>query len=442
MTSRLLRRGLAAAALLAAGEAAAEGPPRVHAIEGARIVVAPGRLVESGTVVMRDGILTAVGSEASAPADARLWDGRGLTVYPGLIDAYSPRAPQAAGEDAGPLVTPERDATALASDAALNKKLRDAGFTTALVAPKAGVLRGKAALVNLGEGELRENLLRREVALTAAFDTAAGEGGVYPASLMGAVALFRQAMLDASWYATAHAAFGRDPGQQRPPVEASLEALQPAVTGALPVLFETRNALDGLRAARVLRELGLSAWLVGRGDEYRWLDELRATGLPWILSLDFPADPTPGEEDDLSLGLEDLRHWDRAPDNPRALLEAGLTVAFTSFRLADPGKLHANLAKAIARGLEPQAALAALTTTPASLLGIADRAGTLEPGKMANLVVVEGELFVDRPRIREVWIDGRRYEVEKTKPPEVDAESPQGPARLTATRTAKPEPSP
>jgi hypothetical protein len=179
----------------------------------------------------------------------------------------------------------------------------------------------------------------------------------------------------------------------------------------MPILFEARDALDALRAARVCAELGLASWLVGKGDEYKWTEEVAATRLPILLPLDFPDDPAPGEGDDLSLSLAALRHWDRAPDNPRAL---------TSFRLGNPAKLHAQLAKAIARGLAPEEALAALTTTPAALLGIADRAGTIEPGKMANLVVVEGDLFVDKPKIREVWIDGRRYEVKASEPAEVD----------------------
>ena len=126
------------------------------------------------------------------------------------------------------------------------------------------------------------------------------------------------------------------------------------------------------------------------------------------------------DEDDLTVTLADLRHWDEAPANPRRLLDAGLTVAFTSHGLAEPKTLHANLARALERGLTADEALAALTTTPARLLGIADRAGTVSAGKMANLVVVEGELFTDETRVREVWIDGRHYEVKEVQPPEVE----------------------
>ncbi len=120
------------------------------------------------------------------------------------------------------------------------------------------------------------------------------------------------------------------------------------------------------------------------------------------------------------MDLDDLRHWDEAPSNPQRLLAAGLTVALTTHGLAEPKQLHANLARAIEAGLTADQALAALTTTPAALLGIADRAGTVSAGKMANLVVVDGELFTKETKVREVWIDGRRYEVKESKPPEVE----------------------
>jgi hypothetical protein len=160
--------------------------------------------------------------------------------------------------------------------------------------------------------------------------------------------------------------------------------------------------------------------VVGNGEEYKWLEQIAAAGLPHLLPVGFPEPPDAPDEDDLTVTLADLRHWDEAPDNPRRLLDAGLTVAFTSHGLAEAKTLHAKLARARDRGLSADEALAALTTTPARLLGIADRAGTVSPGKMANLVVVEGDLFTDETRIRELWIDGRHYEVKEVLPPEVE----------------------
>ncbi len=432
MRKPLISSLVVVATLLPLHGAQAAGPPRAHAIENVRIVVAPGRVIDSGTVVIRNGLIEAAGTAVATPADARVWDGEGLTVYPGLIESYSRRSwpqpeadpdsadatpqPPADGHD-NVLVQPQRDLTPFAADEARARKLRAAGFTTALAVPGDGLLRGEAVLLNLGEGDLRHNLLRRHVAQAAAFAT--HPGGDYPNSLMGSVALFRQTMLDAAWYSEAQAAFSANPRQERPAFNSALAALAPVVAGGHPLLFETDDVTDTLRAARLLGEFKLNAILIGNGEEYRRLEAVKATGLPHILPISFPAAPMVKADDDLSVDLSTLRHWDRAPDNPAQLLATGLTVAFSTHGLSDPAKIYGHLAKSIERGLSADAALAALTTAPAKMLGIADRAGTVEAGKMANLVVVEGDLLVDKPKIRAVWIDGRRLEIKETKPPEV-----------------------
>lgn len=411
---------------------AAAGPPAVHAITGVRIVVAPGKVVESGTVVVRDGVIAAAGADAQAPADARIWDGEGLTVYPGLIEPFATLAwPEPEGDDEGaaaadaagaghpnPLVTPERDMALHAWDQPTVEKLRRAGFTTALVAPSRGLFRGQGALLNLGDGGAGENLLARRVVSVAAFETD-GEGS-YPVSEMGAAALMRQVLMDAAWYRNARRVYARNPAQERPPLSTSFEALEGVVAGTEPLVLEAEDLEETLLAARIARELGFAAWVVASGEEYRRLDDVRALDLPMILPLRLPAKPVVSDEEDLAVSLEELVHWKAAPENPVRLLDAGLTVAFSTHGLSDPGKVYENLAAILERGLAPEQALAALTTTPARLLGIDDRAGTVEAGKMANLVVVEGDLLVEKPKIREVWVDGRRYELREIKPPEVN----------------------
>lgn len=400
--------------------------PQVHALTGVRIVVSPGRTVESGTVVLRDGVIGAVGAAVEPPPDARVWEREGLTVYPGLIEPYAVRPWPEREEGAEPqglhpnrLVRPQREMARFAWEAGWTSRLREAGFTTALVAPGDGVFRGRSALLNLGEEGLPGNLLRERVAHHAAFESGSFGGG-YPTSLMGAIALFRQTLLDARWYEEAHAAYARNPAQTRPDHVDGLEILAAVARGREPIVLESSDLLATLRIHGLARELGLDVWVVGNGEEYRRLEAIRRSGLTHLLPVDFPEPPAVGEEDDLQVGLEDLRHWDRAPDNPRLLLAAGLTVALTTHRLDQPRDLHARVARAIERGLSREDALAAVTTTPARLLGIADRAGTVEPGKMANLVVVDGDLLVDKPEIREVWIDGRRYKVRDSDPPTVE----------------------
>ncbi len=419
-----------ATGLAAAPAALAAKPPRVHALVGARIVVAPGKVIESGTVVLREGLIVAVGAGVQAPPDARVQDAKGLTIFPGLIESYSSRPwPMAKEKDAAPqdglpnpALHPERDMTQYAADEGLAKKLREAGFTTALVAPKDGILRGSSVIVELGDGDAGDNLLRRGFAQHASIHPVARrrEGGGYPASLMGAVALFRQTLLDAGWHGRAQGAYARNPLQERPAVEPGLTALAGVAAGKELVIFETDDVLDTLRVAELQRELKLDAAVVGNGEEYKRLDDVKRTGLPHILPLAFPKAPQVSK-DDPTIDLEDLRAWDAAPDNPRRLLSTGLEVAFTSYRLDEPKKIYDSLAKAIGRGLTPDQALAALTTTPARFLGLASRLGTIEVGKIADLTVVDGDLFVDKPKIREVWVDGDRYEIRESKAAEVSA---------------------
>jgi hypothetical protein len=431
----------AAGFLWAAGAQGAAKPPRVHALVGARIVVAPGKVIESGTVVLRDGVITAVGAKVEVPADARVWDLKGKTIYPGLVEAYSVRAwPQgkdgehkAEGVLANGQLHPERDMTAWAVDDAAAKKLRDAGFGAALVAPKDGILRGTSVVVELGDAMASRSLLRQDVAQHAQLKAVGRRegGGGYPVSLMGAIALFRQTLLDAGWYGRAQAAYAKNPAQERPPAEPALAGLQRVAAGSDLIVFETEDVLDTLRVDKVVRELKLKAMVVGNGEEYKRLEAVRRTGLAHILPLAFPKAPKIEGDGDATTDLEALRTWDAAPDNPRLLLGTGLTVAFSSYRLDDPRKLYENLALAIQRGLRPEQALAALTTTPAQLLGLSGRLGTVEPGKIANLLVVDGELFVAKPKLREVWVDGNRYEVREANEAKAAEVEPAGTWDLT-----------
>ncbi len=416
--------------LLATSQPARARGPQVFALTEVRIVVAPGRQIEKGTVVLRDGIIEAVGAGITPPADARILERPELTVYPGLIDAYVEATWPVKNEDdvrdgahENRLVRPARQMALHGIAAAAAEKLRAAGFTTVAVAPREGLFRGHSAVVNLGDGGVNENLLRAEHAQNVTFARNA-RGGGYPGSLMGSIALFRQTLLDARWHARAWAAYDANPAQTRPEMNTAYAELESVVSGTGLVVIEGSKALDTLRNASLAREFGLRAHLVGSGDEYRWLDEISALGIPLIVPVDFPDVPEVPEEDeddDLAVTLDELRHWDSAPKNPKALIDAGNTVALTSHRLEDPRDILKNLYIAIDQGgLSAGEALAALTTTPARLLGIEDRAGTVEIGKMANLVLVEGELFAEEPRVREVWIDGRRFEIKDSKPAAIE----------------------
>lgn len=443
---------LAATAPLGAEDApgTVEREPGAHALVDVRIVQGPGRVIESGTLVIRDGVIEAVGADVEVPADARVWefgesgedggedtgddseDNR-VTLYPGLVESFHPVAlPEAEEDDAAPAgadpnarVRPERDATPHAYDEKAYEKLRQAGFTTAVMVPEPGIFRGRSVAVSLGSGGLRHNLLRRDVAQNVQLETGSFGGG-YPTSTMGAVALVRQRLIDAAWHADARAAWEENPAQRRPEYSVSLAALEDAAAGRETVVFESDDANDLLRLARIADEFGLDAAFVGGGDEYRWLDEVAAAlaengeGRHLILPILFPEPPTVGEEDDLEIDLETLRHWKLAPENPLRLHEAGVGFSLTSHHLGDAKKLHQNLAQAIERGLPADVALAALTTVPAEELGLERVVGTLDPGKAANVLVVEGDLFREKTTIRDVWVDGRVFELRDVEPPTVE----------------------
>ncbi|MDZ7273956.1 MAG: amidohydrolase family protein [candidate division KSB1 bacterium] len=415
-----------------------DNTPQVHALVNARIVPAPGQVIDKGTVIIRDGLIVAAGAQVTPPPDARLWDYSGKTLYAGFIEPYvtpgvparTPGARGAARTEArtearpeerrgprhwNPLMRAEEQAEDLFQpDQNKVKALRELGFCAALIAPGKGIFRGTSALVSLGDGGLERGVLKRRVAQHLAFETAGEQEGGYPNSLLGSIAFIRQTLLDAQWYQAAMAAYRRNPAQPRPEESPALAALAEVIAGRQPVIFEVNDDLNLVRALNVAKEFHLALLVRGSGQEYRQRDRLRAAGVPLILPLDFPQKPkvdTP--EDALEVSLEELQHWDMAPANPYWLHQAGVTFAFTTDKLKKESDFTAALRKAIASGLPASAALAALTTIPAKLLGEENRLGSIGAGKLANLVVTEGEFFAEKFAILDVWIEGRRYEIKK-----------------------------
>lgn len=417
--------------------------PAVHALTNARIVQAPGKVITNGTLVIRDGIIQAVGS-VTGPPDARVWDMKGMTIYPGLIDAYSdygmpkPPRPQQPGSDdqQSPQRPPEERGTTHWNDFVLSnknasdlfapdpkaaEKLRSQGIATVLSVPTMGVFKGTSALINVREGKPSDVIVQpnvtHHITLSPEARTAGREG--YPNSLMGFIALIRQTLLDAEWYQKAHDVYRRNPSLTRPELNEPLAALKDVVSGTVPVVIETSDELNTFRADKIAKEFSLNLMVRGSGYEYRRLDAVKATKRSFILPLNFPETPsvqTP--EEALQVSLAELRHWDEAPENPQRLQSAGVEFAFTSAMLKESSTLLAQVRKAVERGLSPDAALAALTINPARMFGVEKRLGSLEPGKMANFIVTDGDLFVEKTNIRETWVDGQRYEV---KPfPEID----------------------
>ncbi len=429
------------AAALVAAPAGASEVPRVYALTNARVVTAAGKVFENATVVLRDGVVESVGPAVAVPADALAIDLAGKSVYPGLVDPYVTLSRLAGrkakpGDDgneeddegparrdrnvpAGPPVRADRRAfRELSIDPGTREELRALGFTVVAAVPEEGVLRGEAAVVALGDVPLEKALVRDRAAQVACLEP--NRGGFragYPASKMGAVAAARQAFLDAKWWAEAEKAYGARPaGRARPAEPPGADALADAVAGREPVLFEAPDVLALLRAAQVAREMGLDARFVGAWDAWRLADEVAVLKPALILSLDFPDVPSVDEESAWrDVPLERLRSWDRAPSNPRWMKDEGLTFALTTHGLPELSDLPKRIEKARARGLSEADLLAGFTSVPARMLGLQDRLGEIGPGKIANLVVVDGTLFDPKARVVETWVDGVPYPVRAKK---------------------------
>ena len=398
-----------------------------HALVGARVVTGPGQVMENATIVIRDGLIQSVG-RGQAPAGARVWDLTGLTVYPGFIDAHADLGMDAVpeGGDVGPTHwNPQVRAwfsttSNLQDDADRRAALRSQGFGTALAVPKQGIFRGTASVVGLGEEGVRDRVLRPDIAQSIGFQRSVLLGGSYPNSAMGVIALMKQTWMDTEWYARAWDAYESSGRAFLPPeTSEALAALQDAAQGRQPVLFEANSEEDYLRAHKLATEYGLNPWFRGSGLEYRLIDVMRGRSEPLIIPLDFPDAPEVGNpEQALGVTLAQLRHWYLAPTNPAQLADAGVPFAITSDGLSSLNEFLPNLRVAVARGLSVDDALAALTTTPASWLGIDRTHGTVAEGKVANLVVSEGDLFTEEATVRDVWVQGRVYGI--TRPTQID----------------------
>jgi imidazolonepropionase-like amidohydrolase len=433
----VLASALAALVALPAAAADAPGADRAaFALTGARVILSPGHAVDDGVVIVRGGVIEAVGPAGSTPvpADARVFDAKGKVIHAAYLDPYVP-TDRLAGK--GPKKPPDEEESPGTSrrargastaapvahadgraidDLTVKDSVADGyrrmGFAVVAAVPASGVLRGRGAVVNLADGPIPARVLDAASGQYVALEPET-DGTEYPVSKMGAVAMARQAFLDASWWREASAAYAaQQTGRARPRYDASVAALVPAAQGQEVVVFEADDVLALLRAERVAKEMKLKARYVGAGDEYRLLSEVTAAKPALILRVDFPQpDKVDREEEWLDVPLSKLRAFDRAASNPKWLRDAGLEFSLTTAGLDDPKDFPKRVREAMARGLSADDALAAVTTIPARQLGLADRLGTLAPGKIANLVVETGEPFAEKSRVAEIWIDGARTEL-------------------------------
>ncbi|MGH9558258.1 MAG: amidohydrolase family protein, partial [Bryobacteraceae bacterium] len=284
---------------------------------------------------------------------------------------------------------------------------RNAGFTTAIVFPTQGIFAGQGSAIDLAGTKVGGMIL---LASAGQYISMASSGPGFPNSLMGAIAYIRQLYLDAAHYRLIKAAYDAHPrGMKRPDYDRALEGVIESKRILLPA--DSRVEID--RMLHLARDLGQSAILYGVQEGYRAADLLSKSGVPVLVDLDWPEKPAEADPDDVEL-LRTLELREKAPSTPLALMRAGVKFAFYSDGL-EPHEIGGAIQKTIQAGLPREAAIHALTLSPAEIYGIADRVGSIETGKIANLLVTHGDLFEDGTRIETIFVDGVQYTPERGK---------------------------
>ena len=457
---------------------------RTFAIRNARIVQGPGRVIERGTLLIRDGLITAVGANIAIPFDAEIIEGDSMTVYAGFIDGMSnagvakpadepkydrvPRPGNPPNARAG--IQPERDVRAmLTNQDPLLDSLREVGFTVAQTVPRGQMLPGAGAIISLGGDSPDGMVIRGGSALFAQFVPAVND--VYPATTFAIMAKWRNLFTNAKQRRAQSESYGKNSnGMERPAWDATTAAFFPVVAGAQPVLFRVEDALDVRRALHLQKDLGFRLMLAGLKEGWDAEQVLKDSKLPLFLSLDFPqaetekkekgnADSLSGSTDSIASTPLNLWHRTQRPEdvameqkilktkqasscatfyaNAARMNRAGVKFGFSTLGAA-AGKLRQNVRTAIEHGLPEDAALAALTTEPARMLGLEQSLGTVDPGKIANLVVTKGSWFAKDSPVRYVFVDGRKYEYQpqQTKEKKGDTATPSVTPSASPTATA------
>jgi imidazolonepropionase-like amidohydrolase len=406
------------------------------ALTNARIETVTKGTIEKGTIVIRDGIIEAVGANVTPPGDARVVDLTGRTVYPGFIDLTSsmglPTPPQPQGGFGGgggggggqAAAAPARNvglepgrviANEVAPPAADIRGARDAGITAALVAPSRGAFRGLSALVPMRDDSSARYVVKAPVAMHMGFQ---GVAGRYPATLLGVIAYERQQLYDAQRHGILMDRYkAGQRGMARPSYDADLDALVPVVRGQLPAFFAASSENEIRRAIDIAKEFDLKLTIVGATEGFRAVDALKGAR-PVVVSVDFPQPVEVTGWAYRGAQRRELNDSATRDASVRKIVEANaatLNRAGVKFALA-PGALRpndfvANVRKAIAAGLPREVAVEALTIRAAEIAGVGDQLGSIEAGKIADLVVSDGPPLAENARIRTVFVDGIDYDV-------------------------------
>lgn len=389
----------------------------VFAFTNAVIHIDPTTVIENGTLIIKDGLIVDAGKALVVPKNAVVQDLKGKHIYPSFIDAYSDygmpevkgkpkHGPQLESNNQGAYnwneaIKPEVNAAEyFNADNKSAEEYRKLGFGVVLTQQLDGIMRGSAALVALGNKKENELIISAKAAAGLSFEKGSSTQD-YPGSLMGAIALIRQTYLDAQWYKA---------NGKKNEFNISLEALNEL--NKLPQVFNVNDKWSALRADKVGDEFGIQYILVGNGDEYQRLEELKSTNAKFIIPIDFPAAYDVEDAFDATqVSLSDMKHWEMAPSNLAAMEKKGILFTITAYGLKDKSIFLKNLRKSIQYGLSETQALSALTTVPAGMLGVSDKVGSLRKNMIANFIITSGNIFDDKNVIYQNWVQGEAFEI-------------------------------
>ncbi len=431
MRPKLLLLAIVATLLFTCFEAYAQS----YAITNAKIVTVSGPTIDKGTIVIRGGLIESVGPSVSIPADATVFDASGLTVYPGFIDALTnlglaaPASPAAGGRQGGAPTTTATAASTPGSNSnypaglrpeesafdelrpgeAQFENARNAGFTTVLTVGRTGIFNGRSVVINLAGENVSQMAVRLPFAEHVTFTTLGGAG--YPNSLLGTFSALRQMLYDARRIADWDKKYEADPkGMKRPEADRSLYALIPVVEGSRPIVFNANSEREIVRSLDLIKEFDLKGIIAGGLEAWKVADRLKAQNVSVLLSLNFPKRTTAASAEADPEPLETLRLRAETPKGPARLSAAGVKFAFQSGGLASLGDFFANAGKAVDAGLSREAAIRAMTLGSAEILGVSNRLGSIEAGKIADLTLVKGDLFGRDRFAPQIIIDGKIFE--------------------------------
>src|SRR5579863_5736300 len=402
--------------------------PREHcyAFTHATIVKDGASTLSDATLVIRDGLIVGAGAGLAIPKDAVVIDCSGKYIYPSFIDLYSDygmpvpdrgaarpafdfRAPaQFESNTKGAYnwnqaIHPETDASHLfATNETQAKPMRDIGFGTVLSHLKDGIARGTGVVVTLTDENENFAVVKQHASAHYSLNKGTSTQS-YPSSLMGSIALLRQTYLDAEWYKTKPAHEGTN---------LSLQAWNEEQ--ALPQIFEGDDKWQDLHGDRIGKEFGVQYIIKAGENEYQRIADIAATKAAYIVPVNFPQAMDVEDPDAARfVSLADMKHWELAPTNPGAFEKAGINFCLTASDLHDTKTFLANIRKAFDYGLTEARALEALTKTPATLVGIYDKVGSLDAGKLANFLITTGPIFSEKTDIVENWVQGKKFDVKE-----------------------------